>query len=141
MLEKLDSRIDFLLRKAIRQAGYSQELARAAEIEWRGLGSGPAPISRFGTTIPRSFAASGVPMYGSPGATPRVGRSRCLDQSALGAGDFTALVCSRAADWGPFAGPSSVPARASPGPVTGPIAVGHSCHFGLGLFLHAGFVE
>jgi len=41
MLEKLDSRIDFLLRKAIRQAGYSQELARAAEIECRGVGFWP----------------------------------------------------------------------------------------------------
>ncbi|MGC1721254.1 MAG: type I-U CRISPR-associated protein Csb2, partial [Isosphaeraceae bacterium] len=41
MLEKLDSRIDFLLRKAIRQAGYSQELAKAAEIEWRGVGFWP----------------------------------------------------------------------------------------------------
>ena len=28
-----------------------------------------------------------------------------------------------------------------PAPVTGPIAVGHSCHFGLGLFLPAGSVE
>ena len=26
-------------------------------------------------------------------------------------------------------------------PVTGPIAVGHSCHFGLGLFLPAGALE
>jgi len=41
ILEKLDSRIDFLLRKAIRQAGYSQELARAAEIEYRGVGFWP----------------------------------------------------------------------------------------------------
>ena len=41
MLEKLDSRIDFLLRKAIRQAGYSQDLAQAAGIEWRGVGFWP----------------------------------------------------------------------------------------------------
>ena len=41
LLEKLDRRIDFLLRKAIRQAGYSDELARCAEIEWRGVGFWP----------------------------------------------------------------------------------------------------
>lgn len=41
MLEKLDSRINFLLRKAIQQAGYSRELARAAEIEYRGVGFWP----------------------------------------------------------------------------------------------------
>jgi CRISPR-associated protein Csb2 len=28
-----------------------------------------------------------------------------------------------------------------PAPVTGPIAVGHSCHFGLGLLLPAGAME
>ena len=28
-----------------------------------------------------------------------------------------------------------------PAPVSGPIAVGHSCHFGLGLFLPAGAME
>jgi len=35
LLAKLDRRIDFLLRKAIRQAGYSEEIARYADIEWR----------------------------------------------------------------------------------------------------------
>jgi CRISPR-associated protein Csb2 len=38
LLAKLDSRTDFLLRKAIRQAGFSEELARHAEIEWSGTG-------------------------------------------------------------------------------------------------------
>ena len=41
MLEKLDRRIAFLLRKAIRQAGYCQELAQSAEIQWRGVGFWP----------------------------------------------------------------------------------------------------
>ncbi|MGO9596492.1 MAG: type I-U CRISPR-associated protein Csb2 [Isosphaeraceae bacterium] len=41
LLAKLDRRIDHLIRKAIRQAGYSEELARFAEIEWRGVGFWP----------------------------------------------------------------------------------------------------
>lgn len=40
-LGKLDRRIDHLLRKAIRQAGYSDELARCAEIEWSPIGFWP----------------------------------------------------------------------------------------------------
>jgi CRISPR-associated protein Csb2 len=35
---KLDQRIDQLLRKALRQAGYSESIARHAAIEWRGSG-------------------------------------------------------------------------------------------------------
>jgi CRISPR-associated protein Csb2 len=35
LVAKLDRRIDYLIRKAIRQAGYSDELARDAEIDWR----------------------------------------------------------------------------------------------------------
>jgi CRISPR-associated protein Csb2 len=38
LLARLDRRIDLLLRKAVRQAGYSEELAQNAEIEWRGVG-------------------------------------------------------------------------------------------------------
>jgi len=41
VLDKLDQRIDGLLRKAIRQAGYSDELARFAEIDWRGVSFWP----------------------------------------------------------------------------------------------------
>jgi len=41
MLEKLDRRIAFLLRKASRQAGYCQALAWSAEIQWRGVGFWP----------------------------------------------------------------------------------------------------
>jgi CRISPR-associated protein Csb2 len=41
LIAKLDRRIDYLLRKAIRQAGYSEELARCAAIEWRGVGFRP----------------------------------------------------------------------------------------------------
>jgi CRISPR-associated protein Csb2 len=41
LIGKLDRRIEFLLRKAIRQAGYSEELARDAAIEWRGTGFWP----------------------------------------------------------------------------------------------------
>lgn len=38
LLLKLDKRIEFLLRKAIRQAGFSEALARDAELEWRSAG-------------------------------------------------------------------------------------------------------
>jgi CRISPR-associated protein Csb2 len=38
LLERLDGRIDGLLRKAIVQAGFSEELARHAELEWRKTG-------------------------------------------------------------------------------------------------------
>jgi CRISPR-associated protein Csb2 len=41
LLDKLDGRIDYLLRKAIRQAGYSDALAEHAEIEWRNVGFWP----------------------------------------------------------------------------------------------------
>jgi CRISPR-associated protein Csb2 len=41
MLDKLSSRIDGLLRKAIRQAGLSDELAKHAAIEWRTGGFWP----------------------------------------------------------------------------------------------------
>lgn len=35
---KLETRIDSLLRKALRQAGYPEELAKNAELQWRGSG-------------------------------------------------------------------------------------------------------
>jgi CRISPR-associated protein Csb2 len=38
LLERLDRRIDGLLRKAIVQAGFSEDLARHAELEWRKTG-------------------------------------------------------------------------------------------------------
>ncbi len=41
LLAKLDKRIDYLLRKAIRQAGFSDDLARNAEIQWRKVGFWP----------------------------------------------------------------------------------------------------
>ncbi len=41
ILEKLNKRIDDLLRKAIRQAGYPELLAQNAEIEWRSVGFWP----------------------------------------------------------------------------------------------------
>ena len=41
LLDRLDRRIEFLLRKAIRQAGYSEELAQHAEIQWRPGGFWP----------------------------------------------------------------------------------------------------
>ena len=49
LLAKLDARTDSLLRKAIRQAGYSEELARCAVLEWRGLGfvPGVAPAGTY----------------------------------------------------------------------------------------------
>jgi CRISPR-associated protein Csb2 len=41
LLAKLDQRIDFLLRKAIRQSGLSVELARYADLDWRSSGFWP----------------------------------------------------------------------------------------------------
>jgi CRISPR-associated protein Csb2 len=41
LLDRLDRRIELLLRKAIRQAGYSEELAQHAEIQWRPGGFWP----------------------------------------------------------------------------------------------------
>jgi len=38
LIFKLDARIESLLRKAIEQAGFSQELAKHASLEWRGSG-------------------------------------------------------------------------------------------------------
>jgi CRISPR-associated protein Csb2 len=38
ILDRLSNRIDGLLRKAIRQAGFSDELAQNAEVEWRASG-------------------------------------------------------------------------------------------------------
>lgn len=38
LLAKLDQRIDLLLRKALRQAGYPEAITRHAAIEWRGSG-------------------------------------------------------------------------------------------------------
>jgi CRISPR-associated protein Csb2 len=38
ILHKLDKRVEFLLRKAIRQAGFSESLAQHALLEWRGGG-------------------------------------------------------------------------------------------------------
>jgi CRISPR-associated protein Csb2 len=49
LLLKLDTRIEFLLRKAIRQAGFSDALAQHADIEWRSSGfwSGTELASRY----------------------------------------------------------------------------------------------
>ncbi len=46
---KLDARIDTLLRKAIRQAGYTDELSRCAALDWRGTGflPGVAPAAHY----------------------------------------------------------------------------------------------
>ena len=41
LLERLDARIDGLLRKAITQAGFLQLLADTAELNWRGVGFWP----------------------------------------------------------------------------------------------------
>lgn len=38
LLGRLEARIDGLIRKAIRQAGFSDELARYAQVEWRSTG-------------------------------------------------------------------------------------------------------
>ena len=50
LLLKLDKRIDFLLRKAIQQAGFSEALARNAELEWRSAGFWP------GTELASNYA-------------------------------------------------------------------------------------
>lgn len=49
LLLKLDNRIEFLLRKAIRQAGFSDAFAQHAELEWRSTGfwTGTELASRY----------------------------------------------------------------------------------------------
>lgn len=49
---KLEKRIDYLLRKALTQAGYPDELSRNAQIEWRGAGFMP------GVDFSRNYAVS-----------------------------------------------------------------------------------
>ncbi|MGD0291560.1 MAG: type I-U CRISPR-associated protein Csb2 [Candidatus Binataceae bacterium] len=50
LLNRMDDRIDGLLRKAIVQAGFSQTLADHAELEWRNVGFWPGAdlVSRYG---------------------------------------------------------------------------------------------
>jgi CRISPR-associated protein Csb2 len=50
LLDKLYSRIEALLRKAIMQAGFSQELADHANLEWRKVGfwAGAELADRYG---------------------------------------------------------------------------------------------
>ncbi len=52
LFAKLDARIDHLLRKAIRQAGYSDELALHARIEWRSTGFWPGTGHARSYTVP-----------------------------------------------------------------------------------------
>lgn len=54
LLSTLDRRTDFLLRKAIRQAGYPDELACYAEIDWSGSGFWP------GTQLANRYAVPTV---------------------------------------------------------------------------------
>jgi CRISPR-associated protein Csb2 len=51
VLRKLDQRIDSLLRKALRQAGFSELLTRHAELDWRATGFWP------GTDLASRYAA------------------------------------------------------------------------------------
>jgi CRISPR-associated protein Csb2 len=50
LLERLDDRIEALLRKAILQAGFSETLAKHAELDWSkaGFWPGSAPVDRYG---------------------------------------------------------------------------------------------
>jgi CRISPR-associated protein Csb2 len=50
LLQRLDARIDGLLRKAITQAGFSEVLAENAHIEWSRIGfwPGTSPAERYG---------------------------------------------------------------------------------------------
>lgn len=51
VLRKLDQRIDSLLRKALRQSGFSELLVRHAELDWRNSGFWP------GTALATGYAA------------------------------------------------------------------------------------
>ncbi|PTY01575.1 type I-U CRISPR-associated protein Cas5/Cas6 [Verrucomicrobia bacterium LW23] len=55
ILEKLDSRVENLLRKAIRQAGYSEELATHAGLEWRATGFLPGADLATRYHVPEKF--------------------------------------------------------------------------------------
>jgi len=88
LLSHLDTRIDGLLRRAIRQAGFSQVLADHAELEWRKVGFWPGTdlADRYG--VPdhlRRFARYHVRI------TWRDAQERPIDLSGpvcLGAGRF-----------------------------------------------------
>lgn len=53
LVEKLDARVDALLRKAIRQAGYSETMARNALITWRGTGFFPGVGLSYRYFVPK----------------------------------------------------------------------------------------
>lgn len=52
LLQKLDQRIEFLLRKAIRQAGFAAVFAQHAELEWRSTGFWPGPQPAADYAVP-----------------------------------------------------------------------------------------
>jgi CRISPR-associated protein Csb2 len=53
LLEKLGARIDGLLRKSLAQAGWPEELARHAELEWRSTGFLPGVQSARRYGVPK----------------------------------------------------------------------------------------
>ncbi len=55
LISTLDRRTDFLLRKAIRQAGFPDELARHAEIDWSGSGFWPGTDLASRYAIPEAL--------------------------------------------------------------------------------------
>lgn len=52
LLRKLDQRIELLLRKAIRQAGFSEAMAQNAELDWRSSGFWPGTEMASGYAVP-----------------------------------------------------------------------------------------
>ena len=72
LMTRLERRIEFLLRKAIVQAGYSREMAQLAAIESRHWSaSGRAPNRRRAIRFRTSPGVIGGCTCGSPGATRR----------------------------------------------------------------------
>lgn len=52
VLRKLDARIEHLLRKAIRQSGFSEAMARDAELDWRSTGYWPGTAHASQYAVP-----------------------------------------------------------------------------------------
>jgi CRISPR-associated protein Csb2 len=103
LLSTLDRRTDFLLRKAIRQAGFPDELAEHAEIDWSGSGFWPGTDLAGRYAIPatlRRFRRLHVRILwrDAAGAPIEVGGPLCIGSGRfVGLGLFAPLTHSSSA--------------------------------------------
>ena len=92
---RLDRRIDYLLRKAIVQAGYSRDLAQYASVNVRTVGFWPGTEPATLRVSERVERATVDCTCGSPGEMPRSSPYHCRARSASAAAGFMASGCSR----------------------------------------------